>query len=99
METMLNILFVEDNDRLRPALRAGLDATGVLHVSEECARGEDAPGLCNVQKPDAVLMDVQLAGSWNGIATAVALRREWPRLPVVFYSIQDDDDYYRQFRK
>jgi DNA-binding NarL/FixJ family response regulator len=29
----------------------------------------------------------------------VAIRREFPRLPVVFYSIQDDDEYYRDFRR
>ena len=44
-------------------------------------------------------MDVQLAGEMNGIEAAVALRREFPRLPVVFYSIQDDDAYYRAFRR
>ena len=43
-------------------------------------------------------MDVQLAGEMNGIQAAVAIRREYPRLPVVFYSIQDDDAYYRDFR-
>ena len=43
-------------------------------------------------------MDVQLAGALNGVAAAVALRREFPRFPVVFYSIQDDDAYYRDFR-
>lgn len=42
-------------------------------------------------------MDVQLAGAMNGIDAAVAIRREFPRLPVVFYSIQDDDEYYRAF--
>src|SRR5688572_8902593 len=35
----------------------------------------------------------------NGIAAAVAIRREYPRQPVVFYSIQDDDAYYRAFRR
>jgi DNA-binding NarL/FixJ family response regulator len=35
----------------------------------------------------------------NGIEAAVAIRREVPRLPVVFYSIQDDDAYYRTFRR
>ena len=44
-------------------------------------------------------MDVQLAGAMNGIRAAVALRRELPRFPVVFYSIQDDDQYYRDFRR
>jgi DNA-binding NarL/FixJ family response regulator len=43
-------------------------------------------------------MDVQLAGAMNGVQAAVALRREFPRLPVVFYSIQDDAQYYRDFR-
>ena len=96
---MLKLLLVEDNDRLRPALRTGLDATKEVEVVAECARGEEALGHCSEGEVEAVLMDVQLAGKWNGIETAVALRREWPRLPVVFYSIQDDDDYYRQFRK
>jgi DNA-binding NarL/FixJ family response regulator len=42
-------------------------------------------------------MDVQLDGEMNGIEAAIALRREYPRLPVVFYSIQDQDAYYRDF--
>jgi DNA-binding NarL/FixJ family response regulator len=32
------------------------------------------------------------------VQAAVALRREFPRLPVIFYSIQDDAQYYRDFR-
>ncbi len=47
----------------------------------------------------SILMDVQLAGEMNGIEAAVAIRREFPRLPIVFYSIQDDDAYYRAFRR
>ena len=44
-------------------------------------------------------MDVQLEIDLDGISAAVAIRRELPRLPVVFYSIQDDDAYYRAFRR
>jgi DNA-binding NarL/FixJ family response regulator len=64
-----------------------------------CSSGEEALEYCLVQPPDVILMDVQLAGAMNGIETAVAVRRERPRLPVVFYSIQDDDAYYRDFRR
>jgi DNA-binding NarL/FixJ family response regulator len=46
-----------------------------------------------------ILMDVQLAGAMNGIQAAIAIRREFPRMPVVFYSIQDDDSFYRDFRE
>src|SRR5690242_3932787 len=96
---MINLLLVEDNERLRPALAAGLAATGALQIVGDCGTGEQALAACLAGPPDAILMDVQLAGELHGIAAAVAIRREFPRLPVVFYSIQDDDAYYRAFRR
>jgi DNA-binding NarL/FixJ family response regulator len=96
---MLRLLLVEDNERLRSALAAGLEGTGAVRVIGGCGTGEEALALCLAEAPDAVLMDVQLAGPMNGIEAAVAIRREFPRLPVVFYSIQDDDAYYRAFRR
>jgi DNA-binding NarL/FixJ family response regulator len=96
---MLKLLLVEDNEKLRPALKKGLADTGNVRIVAECARGEEALEQALAQPLDAILMDVQLAGEMNGIEAAVAIRREFPRLPVVFYSIQDDDTYYRDFRR
>jgi DNA-binding NarL/FixJ family response regulator len=108
---MLTLLIVEDNPKLRTALKTGLEATGAVCVSHDCGSGEEALAYYletaktsevseNLRGlPHVVLMDVQLAGAMNGIETAVAIRREFPRLPVVFYSIQDDDAYYRDFRR
>ena len=96
---MLHLLLVEDNPNLRPALKSGLEATGVVRVTHSCDSGEAALARCLSAPPDVILMDVQLAGKLNGIEAAVAIRREYPRLPVVFYSIQDDDAYYRDFRR
>ncbi len=79
---VLKLLLVDDHGPLRKAMREGLQATGMVQV----------------------LMDVQLQPSqpgrkaMSGVAAAVAIRRERPRMPVVFYSIQDDDEYYREFR-
>ena len=92
---MYDILVVEDNARLRPALVSGLDATGKVRVLHACASGEETLAWCREYAPQAILMDVQLAGEMNGIEAAVAIRREYPRMPVVFYSIQDDDAYFR----
>jgi DNA-binding NarL/FixJ family response regulator len=103
---MLKILLVEDNDALRRAMKTGLEATGQVHVIGEADSGEDALTFCAKTSevsenlgglPDVILMDVHLTGEMNGIQAAVAIRRELPRLPVVFYSIQDDDAYYRDF--
>jgi DNA-binding NarL/FixJ family response regulator len=94
---MLDTLLVEDNQALSRALRVGLEATGRVRVVGEVISGEEAVIRCLAAPPGVVLLDVALAGSMNGIQAAVALRREYPRLPVVFYSIQDDDAYYRDF--
>ena len=97
---MLEMLLVEDNAKLRPALALGLESTGEIRVCGQSASGETALQIALENgRPDCVLMDVQLEGKWNGIEAAVALRREFPRLPLVFYSIQDDDSYYRDFRR
>lgn len=96
---MLVVLVVEDSERLQPALVAGLNATQKVSVVHAVASGEAALNYCvNAENaPDAILMDVALAGELNGIDAAVAIRRLLPRLPIVFYSIQDDDTYFRAF--
>lgn len=95
----LKLLIVEDNPKLRPALKTGLEATGNVQVLFDCDTGEAALDFCLDSAPEVILMDVQLAGEMTGIDTAVAIRREFPRIPIVFYSIQDDDAYYRAFRR
>lgn len=98
---MLDMLLVEDNLRLQEALKVGLEATG-LRVIGVCTSGEAALEFCLTERENSIgvmLMDVALAGKMNGIEAAVAIRREFPRMPVVFYSIQDDDAYYRAFRR
>ncbi len=96
---MLDLLVVEDNERLRPALVTGLENTGAVRVIASCGSGTAAMEACLAQPPAVILLDVQLDGAMNGIEAAVAIRREFPRMPIVFYSIQDDDAYYRAFRR
>jgi len=97
---VIETLIVEDNSALLDAMVAGLEETGEVHVVGRASTGEEAVELGLALTPAAVLMDVQLRGGrLNGIQAATALRRELPRLPVVFYSIQDDDEYFREFRE
>ncbi len=103
MATM-RILLVDDHGPLRRALREGLEATKMVQVVGEAATGREALAQALELDIDVILMDVQLHDSQagrralSGVGAAVAIRRERPRMPVVFYSIQDDDEYYREFR-
>ncbi|MCA9902300.1 MAG: response regulator transcription factor [Anaerolineae bacterium] len=97
---MLETMLVEDHARLRAGLKKGLEATGEVVITAETDTGEAALELCLSDAPvRVILMDVALADVMNGIEAAIAIRREFPRMPVVFYSIQDDDSYYRMFRE
>ena len=97
MPSTIRLLLVEDNVSLRAALKSGLEDTGQVAIVAETDRGEEAIVLALDHPPEAILMDVQLAGVLNGVQSAIAIRREVPRLPVVFYSIQDDERFYRDF--
>ena len=101
---IIKVLLVDDHGPLRMALREGLQTTGSVQVLGEASTGKEAITRALELDIDVILMDVQLQDALagrkaiSGVGAAVAIRRERPRLPVVFYSIQDDDEYYREFR-
>src|SRR5215831_18332779 len=102
---MMRLLLVEDHAPVRRALREGLEATGDAQVIAEAATAREAIALAESNgEIEVALMDVELRDpevgrrALSGVGAAVAIRRERPRMPVVFYSIQDDDEYYRELR-
>src|SRR5258706_6898760 len=104
----MRLLLVEDHAPVRQALREGLEATGAVQVVAVAATSREAIARVDAGAPDAgrevALMDVEPreaelgASAQSGVGAAIAIRRERPRFPVVFYSIQDDDSYFREFR-
>ena len=68
----------------------GLQATGVVQVLGEAATGREALARALELDVDVILMDVKLqdpqAGrkALSGVGAAIAIRRERPRMPVVF---------------
>ncbi|MDI7226344.1 response regulator transcription factor [Leptospira santarosai] len=95
----LNLLVVEDNEKLRKSLVAGLKEFDKLKILHDCGSGEEAIDFSLKNEFDVLLIDVRLSDTLNGIETIVAIRKEFPRKSVVIYSIQDSDEYFRTFRK
>ena len=98
---------LENTGRVKVIFSTGSGEAALAYCLESAGIGEGPVSTLDetIQEPDpsrlpdALLMDVQLEGDMNGIQAAVEIRREFPRMPVVFYSIQDDDAYYRDFRR
>ncbi len=76
------ILIVEDEAIVARDIAQQLAVLGYEPVAQT-PRGEQAIDLAEQLRPDLVLMDIQLAGEMDGIATAQAIR-ERLAIPVVF---------------
>ena len=76
------ILIVEDNERNLKLVRDVLQVKG--YTTLEAVTGEDGVKLAVEQKPDLVLMDIQLPGM-NGIEALGVLRANpvTARIPVI----------------
>ena len=85
---MLKVLLVEDNARLRAAMKAGLEGLGKVKITHDCDTGEAALVFCLGNLPDVILMDVQLAGNMNGIEAAMQIRRFLPSCKILLFSGQ-----------
>jgi DNA-binding response OmpR family regulator len=84
----MRILLVEDNQPL---------AEGVLYVLRDYGHevavvglGRQALGMVQHFKPDAVILDISLPDI-DGTQVARFIRRDHPRLPIVFASGHDRD--------
>lgn len=84
----LKVLIIEDEGLIALDIRKALSALG-HEVTGIASTAEDALNLVAVNPPDLVLMDIQLQGSVDGIATAkqIAQGRD---IPVIFLTAHSD---------
>lgn len=68
VEDKKKILIVEDDKDIAATMAKGLETLGhtVVGITES---GEDAIALADETTPDLVIMDINLAGEFNGIET------------------------------
>ncbi len=82
----VRVLVVDDDPRVRAALRAFLDASPGFHVVGVAATAEAAYDLAQRLAPHVALIDVLLSDSHDGLALLRAITRDL-ELPVIAMSI------------
>jgi PAS domain S-box-containing protein len=95
-ETPPRILIVEDEQVVAMDLERGLRSLGyeVLKVTET---GRSAIRLAEQERPDLILMDIQLKGTVDGITAAGEIAKNW-RIPVVFLTANGDEEVVSRAR-
>lgn len=84
----MRILLIEDNQPLAEGVAYVLRDYG--HEVAVLSQGRQALGMVQHFKPDAVVLDISLPDI-DGTQVAKFIRRDNPRLPIVFASGHDRD--------
>lgn len=81
---------VEDDARIREALRTIIATAEDLALVQAWSNAEDALAGWSEQCPHAVIMDINLPGA-SGIECVRELTRRWPSTQFLMYTMHDDD--------
>jgi signal transduction histidine kinase len=85
----ITVMIVEDENIVALDMRCRLEALG-YRVCAVVATGAAAISEASAQRPDLVLMDIQLKGAMDGVEAARRLRLE-SGIPIVFVTAFTDD--------
>ncbi len=80
------IVVVEDEDLLRELLIASLGKIPSLTIVGSYKDGTSAVRAADEDKPDVALLDINLGLGWNGVETALQLRKSLPSIGIVLLS-------------
>jgi PAS domain S-box-containing protein len=85
----INILIVDDHKIMRQGLSSLLQFESDIEVVGEAENGEQALVLARLNKPDVVVMDVNMPGM-NGIEATKILTKEMPQVKVIGLSMHTE---------
>lgn len=92
MQNRIKILIVEDQMVIAANIANQLETLG-YEVAGIIPRGEEAIKTVQHEKPDLVLMDINLKGELDGIETAIKMQQESP-IPIIYLTANSDEAHF-----
>lgn len=87
----IKIALVEDDKKVREGLKALICGTPGFNCIAAYPNAEEALEELAEQKPDVVLMDINLPGM-SGIECVKVLKARQPKLQIIMLTVYEDDD-------
>jgi DNA-binding NarL/FixJ family response regulator len=88
----IGVAVVDDHAIVRDGLVALLSTMTGTHVVGAAADAAQALALVAAEKPDVVVMDIQMPGELDGIEATRRITAEHPGVRVVMLTMNEDDD-------
>jgi len=88
---IINVAIVEDNDKIRDGLSLLIDGSEGFRCVATYSNAEDALKYLPGQKPDVVLMDIQLP-KMSGIECVENLKEKSPDLQIMMLTVYEDNE-------
>ncbi|NAS11961.1 LytR/AlgR family response regulator transcription factor [Poritiphilus flavus] len=94
MEEAIKILIVEDEMLIGAKISLQLSNLG-YEVTGIVARGKEAIQHIAHERPDMVLLDINLKGDVDGIETAHVIKKEYD-IPIIFLTANSDEEHFER---
>ena len=85
------VLIADDHDVVRRGVRTLLETRPNVEVVAEASNGRQALEDARIHKPDIAVIDYSLP-ELNGLDLTLALKREFPRIEVLVYTMHNRED-------
>lgn len=87
----IRVLIADDHVLVREGLRKLLELSDNIEIVTEVGDGQGAINIARKEKPDVILMDVNMPGT-DGIVATRVIKKELPRIHVIALTIYEDEE-------
>lgn len=91
-EPKKRVLIVEDDPEIRSSFTMIVDSSQKFTVVNAYSSCEDAIKHLQADKPDIVLMDVELPGGMNGIKGTKIIKEKSPNADIIMVTVYEDSE-------
>jgi len=91
-EEKIRVVIVDDHPLVREGLRKILEMSDEIEVVDEAGDGQGAINVARKQKPDVILMDINMPGT-NGIEATRVIKKELASVGIIALTIHEEEEY------